>query len=76
MTFPLRGSDSTFRPFQTRIAPLYEHDTLVGWYRNNTNFTELESARERLELMVGEPFTGAEIAQALEFLESALDNRT
>ena len=54
MTFPLRGKDGTYRPFLTRVDPLHEDGRIVGWYGSNTDVTDLEIARERLELMVGE----------------------
>ena len=54
MTFPLRGKDGTYRPFLTRVEPLHEDGRIVGWYGSNTEVTDLENTRERLELMVGE----------------------
>jgi PAS domain S-box-containing protein len=54
MTFPLRGADGVFRPFLTRVEPLRENGIIVGWYGTNTEVTEQERARERLQLMVNE----------------------
>jgi PAS domain S-box-containing protein len=54
MTFPLRGADGVFRPFLTRVEPLKENGRIVGWYGTNTEVTEQERARERLQLLVNE----------------------
>jgi len=55
MTFPLRrGSDGSFRIFYTRAEPLWENGRIVGWFGNNTDITELERTKDRLQLMVNE----------------------
>ncbi|QGM96945.1 sensor histidine kinase [Methylocystis parvus] len=54
MTFPLRGKDGAYRPFLTRIQPLRENGSIVGWYGSNTDVTEQERDRERLQLLVNE----------------------
>ena len=54
MVFPLRGADGVFRPFLTRVEPLWENGILVGWFGNNTEITEQERSREQLQLMVNE----------------------
>lgn len=55
MTFPLRrGSDGSFRMFVTRAEPLKENDRIVGWFGTNTDITELERTKERLQLVVNE----------------------
>lgn len=55
MTFPLRrGSDGSFRMFVTRAEPLKEDGRVVGWFGTNTDITELERTRERLQLVVNE----------------------
>lgn len=54
MVFPLRGFDNVFRPFLTRVEPLRENGELVGWFGTNTEITEQERNRERLQLMVNE----------------------
>jgi PAS domain S-box-containing protein len=41
MTFPLRGADSVFRPFMTRVAPVRDADgEIVRWLGVNTDVTE------------------------------------
>jgi PAS domain S-box-containing protein len=55
MTFPLRrGSDGSYRMFVTRAEPLKEDGRIVGWFGTNTDITELERTRERLQLVVNE----------------------
>jgi len=41
MVFPLRGADGVFRPFLTRILPLYNEDGKVArWFGTNTDIAE------------------------------------
>ncbi|MGD9657083.1 MAG: sensor histidine kinase [Methylocystis sp.] len=54
MTFPLRGADGLYRPFLTRVEPLRENGAIVGWFGTNTDVTEQERDRERLQLLVHE----------------------
>ena len=55
MTFPLRrGSDGSYRTFVTRAEPLRENGEIVGWFGTNTDITEQERTRERLQLVVNE----------------------
>ena len=54
MTFPLKGADGVFRPFLTRVEPLREKGAVVGWFGTNTEVTEQEKTRERLELLINE----------------------
>jgi PAS domain S-box-containing protein len=55
MTFPLRrGADGSFRMFVTRAEPLKEGGRIVGWFGTNTDITELERTKERLQLVVNE----------------------
>ncbi len=54
MVFPLRGADGIFRPFLTRTEPLKENGEIVGWLGTNTEISEQERTRERLQLMVNE----------------------
>lgn len=54
MIFPLKGADGLYRPFLTRMEPLRENGVIVGWYGTNTDVTEQERTRERLQLMVNE----------------------
>lgn len=54
MIFPLRGADGLYRPFLTRIEPLHENGAIVGWFGTNTDVTEQERDRERLQLLIHE----------------------
>ena len=54
MIFPLRGADGFYRPFLTRIEPLRENGAVVGWFGTNTDVTEQERDRERLQLLIHE----------------------
>lgn len=55
MTFPLRrGSDGSYRIFVTRAEPLHEAGEIVGWFGTNTDITEQERTRERLQLVINE----------------------
>ncbi len=51
MIFPLKGADGLYRPFLTRIEPLRENGVVVGWFGTNTDVTEQERDRERLQLI-------------------------
>ncbi|MFO1125808.1 MAG: HWE histidine kinase domain-containing protein [Methylocystis sp.] len=54
MIFPLKGADGLFRPFLTRVEPLRENGGIVGWFGTNTDVTEQERDRERLQLLIHE----------------------
>ncbi|MGJ0396840.1 MAG: sensor histidine kinase [Methylocystis sp.] len=54
MIFPLRGADGLYRPFLTRVEPLRENGAIVGWFGTNTDVTEQERDRERLQLLIHE----------------------
>jgi PAS domain S-box-containing protein len=54
MTFPLRRADGSYRMFVTRAEPLKENGRIVGWFGTNTDITELERTKERLQLVVNE----------------------
>lgn len=55
MTFPLRrGSDGSYRTFVTRAEPLREEGRIVGWFGTNTDITDQEQTRERLQLVINE----------------------
>lgn len=54
MIFPLRGADGLYRPFLTRVEPLRENGVIVGWYGTNTDVTDQERDRERLQLLIHE----------------------
>lgn len=49
MTFPLRGSDGTFRKFLTRAVPIFDNDgKLTRWFGTNTDIDETTRAQEAL----------------------------
>ncbi|PCG13295.1 hybrid sensor histidine kinase/response regulator [Sphingomonas adhaesiva] len=60
MTFPLRGADGQYRPFQTRICPMRSADGLVArWFGANAEVSDqiraaqlLEEANERFQAAV------------------------
>jgi PAS domain S-box-containing protein len=53
--FPLRrGSDGSYRVFMTRAEPLKEDGKIVGWLGTNTDITEMERTKERLQLVINE----------------------
>lgn len=54
-TFPLRrGADGSYRIFMTRAEPLKENGRIVGWLGTNTDITELERTKEKLQLVINE----------------------
>ncbi|HYE27749.1 MAG TPA: PAS domain-containing protein [Allosphingosinicella sp.] len=49
MTFPLRGADGSFRPFLTRVQPLWdEAGKVVRWFGVNTEISQQAAAEEQL----------------------------
>ncbi len=49
MVFPLRGADGQFRPFLTRIMPVFDRNgAVVRWFGTNTDITERKQAEESL----------------------------
>ena len=53
--FPLRrGSDGSYRQFMTRAEPLREEGQIIAWLGTNTDITEMERTKERLQLVVNE----------------------
>jgi PAS domain S-box-containing protein len=49
MVFPLRGADGVFRPFLTRIMPVFDRDGKVaGWFGTNTDISEQRRIEEEL----------------------------
>ena len=49
MVFPLKGTDGHFRPFLTRINPLFgEGGQVLYWFGTNTDIHELRQARAAL----------------------------
>jgi PAS domain S-box-containing protein len=53
MTFPLRGADGTFRPFLTRMVPVFDQQgRIVRWFGTNTDITEAMEAEAELEKLI------------------------
>lgn len=49
-TFPLRGSDGSYRWFLSRAVPVRdEHGNIVRWFGTNTDIEDLKRAREAAE---------------------------
>lgn len=49
MVFPLRGGDGVFRPFLTRVMPVFDRDGQVArWFGTNTDIAEQQRAEEAL----------------------------
>ncbi|MCE9566344.1 MAG: PAS domain S-box protein [Planctomycetes bacterium] len=49
MVFPLKGADGKFRPFLTRVNPLWDRDgRIVYWFGTNTDVSEIKSMEEAL----------------------------
>ena len=49
-TFPLRGSDGSYRWFLSRAVPVRdEHGNIVCWFGTNTDIEDLKQAREAAE---------------------------
>jgi PAS domain S-box-containing protein len=49
-TFPLRGSDGSYRWFLSRAVPVRdEHGNIVRWFGTNTDIEDLKQAREAAE---------------------------
>ena len=49
MTFPLRASDGTFRPFLTRSVPLKNSSgQVIQWFGTNTDISDLKRVEEAL----------------------------
>jgi hypothetical protein len=67
--FPLRGSDSVFRPFLTRAAPVRnETGRILRWFGTNTDISGQSAAEESLRELneTLEQRVAAELAQRLE----------
>jgi len=49
MTFPLRGHDGIFRPFLTRVVPIYNAlGQIERWFGTNTDITSQQKAEDAL----------------------------
>jgi PAS domain S-box-containing protein len=55
MTFPLRGSDGTFRPFLTRVVPLHDSQGRVArWFGTSTDITAQVEHERHLNFVMRE----------------------
>ena len=49
MTFPLKGADNKFRPFLTRIVPVYDDNgKVIHWFGTNTDISGQLKAEETM----------------------------
>jgi len=49
MVYPLRGADSVYRPFLTRVMPVKDdHGRVVRWFGTNTDISEQKQVEEAL----------------------------
>lgn len=54
MIFPLRGADGVFRPFLTRIIPIYDAEgRIVQWFGTNTDITEQKRLEQQKDEFLG-----------------------
>ncbi len=54
MIFPLRGANGVFRPFLTRIIPIYDADgNIVQWFGTNTDITEQKRLEQQKDEFLG-----------------------
>jgi signal transduction histidine kinase len=54
MIFPLRGADGVYRPFLTRIIPIYDADgIIVQWFGTNTDITEQKRLEQQKDEFLG-----------------------
>lgn len=54
MVFPLRGADGLFRPFLTRVVPVYSADgQLIHWFGTNTDITEQKRLEQQKDDFIG-----------------------
>ncbi len=50
MVFPLLGADGKFREFLTRVLPVYDEQGKISqWFGSNTDITEQEESRKKIE---------------------------
>ncbi|SDL14402.1 PAS domain S-box-containing protein [Catalinimonas alkaloidigena] len=73
MVFPLKGADGVYRPFLTLIAPVRDEEgRIVRWFGSNTDISEQEASRQRLQALNEElAATTEELASANEELRVA-----
>ena len=73
MVYPLRGSDGVFRPFLTRVMPVYNQDgTVSRWFGTNTDITEREQAEKALEQL--KDVLKSQVAERTEELAGTIKN--
>jgi len=55
ITFQLRGADGVFRPFLTRVMPVFDRDgKVVRWFGTNTDISEQRRAEGRVRQLNAE----------------------
>ena len=55
MVFPLRAADGNFRPFLTRVVPVYdESGAIVRWFGTNTDISAQQQAESSLRDLAAE----------------------
>ncbi|HVF69522.1 MAG TPA: PAS domain-containing sensor histidine kinase [Xanthomonadales bacterium] len=54
MVFPLKGADNIFRPFLTRVVPIYdENQKIVHWFGTNTDITKQKQLERQKDDFLG-----------------------
>ncbi|HEY7418731.1 MAG TPA: response regulator, partial [Ktedonobacteraceae bacterium] len=54
MVFPLRGADGLFRPFLTRMVPIYDDaERLLHWFGTSTDITEQKRLEQLKDEFIG-----------------------
>lgn len=54
MVFPLKGADAIFRPFLTRVVPVYdENQKIVQWFGTNTDITKQKQLERQKDDFLG-----------------------
>lgn len=73
MVFPLKGADGAFRPFLTRVLPVYNGEgRVVRWFGTNTDVYEQQLAQRQLQSLNEElASTSEELAAANEEIRAA-----
>ena len=62
MIFPLRGADNTYRPFLTRVMPMYDKEgKVIRWIGTNTDISE----QKRISTELTEAIVFAEMATVI-----------
>jgi PAS domain S-box-containing protein len=78
MVFPLKGADGFFRPFLTRVTPVYDGSgEVVQWFGTNTDIYDQQLTQQHLQALNRElADTTKELAAANEELTAANEEIT